>query len=427
MNILSILFIVFGFVVIYTANHRNPSMFLLLFLVYILRCFLAYWDVYVSGLPGTGTDTVYFDFLGNQWRITSIADIFQYIGLGSQLYGWFVSIIYSITDSDRFVAQWFNVILSILAIKYLYLTAVMLTSRKVALLIAWIFAFWPTYILFSTILLRESWVIFCLVAAVFHLVKWQVGEATKNLVYCSLYLALGMAFHSGLILGLVSLPLIIALTRKNKKRPFGSGRKGIELVFSIACLVVALSFGIGAQKFSRSTDLSASTIFERQSKSARDRTAYLSDVEGTSYLKLVAQTPLRIGYFLLKPFPWDIQIFLDLIGFVDATIFLFLCYIIYKRIRRKSIERNEYMILVLGLLITITLAAATSNYGTAVRHRAKVLPFFLLLGVPRPPKRVLVSNALSRKGKAKNDFREVERVSSQSENLSQIRTIDRQK
>jgi len=378
-------FVSLGLVLLLGLSLKHKMLAIILSVAYVLRVTLVYYDVYVSDLPASGEDTLLFDYWATYWIIDSPTQIFENVYLGSRFYGWFVSLVYSAFDESRFVAQWCNALLACLAIRYFYLTARLLYAPRLARNLTFIFAFWPTYVLFSSVLLRESFIVFSLAAGIFFLVRWQFTSQPVDLVFTGLTFTLGAAMHSGVILALVALPVVVlysgfgARNKQGGRRRNSRGGKGILVVLATIVMWVVLSSGIGLQKFSRSEDLTASSVVDIQRNSARDRTAYLGDVQGTSYFQLILQTPQRVIYFFLKPFPWDVQNFSDIIGLLDALLYFYLLVIIILRLKGRTFTRNEMLVLGIGVLIAFTFALATSNYGTAIRHRMKVLPVLALM------------------------------------------------
>ena len=396
----------FGFACLLWLSRGHPALMLILFVSYSLRLVLVYVDVYVANIPGSGDDTLMFDSWAKYWIITSPAQTFENFYMGSRLYGWFVSIVYSLFYENRFVAQWCNIMLACSAVRFFYLTAKQLYNPRVARSLSIVFAFWPTYLLFTSILLREAFVVFGLMAGIYYLVSWQNKGRSIYLVYSCLALMLGVAMHSGVILALAALPVAVLYSQTPADKLWGNRRSRVGRIFLVSTMAIAaliiFSSGVGLQKFSRNENLSASNIFELQNNSARNRTAYLSDIDGSSYTQLVLQVPQRIVYFFLKPMPWDVEIMIDVVGFIDALFFLAIIIIIFTRLRSRRITRNELIILGIGVLVAATYAVGTSNYGTALRHRMKVLPIVLLIAVrPVTLHRIQQTTHLPRKRRTK--------------------------
>ena len=59
-----------------------------------------------------------------------------------------------------------------------------------------------------------------------------------------------------------------------------------------------------------------------------------------SRLEVIYKSPIRIIYFILAPFPWDIKKPIHLIGLLDSILFLFVVYMIIKN--TKFILKDQY-------------------------------------------------------------------------------------
>ena len=140
--------------------------------------------------------------------------------------------------------------------------------------------------------------------------------------------------------------------------------------------------GVGLEKvwgFIRNFDIDF--IANWQSSTARGRGTYLYGVEINAWSDLIWNIPLRVLFFLGSPFIWMVSQFRDVLGLLDAIAFLYISVrITWDIIKRRVLTIDVYLsvlLVVAGVLVLFALA--TSNYGTAFRHRAKVFPWLLLL------------------------------------------------
>ena len=123
-------------------------------------------------------------------------------------------------------------------------------------------------------------------------------------------------------------------------------------------------------------------LAHHQEVAARDRAVYLQGMKMYTMFDVFWQTPIRVIYFLFTPFPWMIKQFIDLFGLVDALLYVWLVVCLWK-LRRFVFQNSNAKVLGLFILAGITVfAIATSNYGTALRHRAKFAPLLIALATP---------------------------------------------
>lgn len=107
--------------------------------------------------------------------------------------------------------------------------------------------------------------------------------------------------------------------------------------------------------------------------SADATTSYLQNLQAQTFWDLVWQTPVRVFNFLTKPFIWDIKTPSYIILFLDAIFWLY-CLIIIIKQRKILLFRPEALaILIATSILIVAFAYGTTNFGTAIRHRSKLL------------------------------------------------------
>lgn len=86
-------------------------------------------------------------------------------------------------------------------------------------------------------------------------------------------------------------------------------------------------------------------------------------------------------YFLFSPLPTNWRGFGDIIAFIiDSSFYIFLCWNIAKNYRFSNKFGNIKLFLLIGLSISVfVFAFGTYTAGTALRHRAKLLPMLTVL------------------------------------------------
>lgn len=120
---------------------------------------------------------------------------------------------------------------------------------------------------------------------------------------------------------------------------------------------------------------------ERTAVTARDRAAYLPGLTPQSIVDLFIQTPLRVIYFLYTPFPWMVSNMSDVAGLLDAL--LYSVFTIYGIKGVRSLAKRDKVIaaaiVMVAFIFLVIFAWGTSNYGTALRHRQKLV--WLLISI----------------------------------------------
>jgi hypothetical protein len=261
---------------------------------------------------------------------------------------------------------------------------------RTCLSVAWIVTLFPSMIFFSASLLREAAVTYPLTLAAVALTRWYAQRRPEQLIGAFAALLVSMAFHSGgaAVLLFAGLWLSGSWLREALTLRFRNfGRNTLALVLGLAVVGVVLTSGFGMQKFNGLEGLETgdmAALGERQDGFSHGRAAYLGDLRADSPTDLIWQAPIRLTYFLFAPFPWMLSEVSDLFGVIDSGLFFLLVARVVRR--RKALVDRPANMLVLGVFaaMAFVFALGVSNYGTALRHRNKMLPLLLAAAAVLP-------------------------------------------
>ena len=120
--------------------------------------------------------------------------------------------------------------------------------------------------------------------------------------------------------------------------------------------VLAISSGIGLQKFQRLESIDVDTIAERQEIATRSRAAYLQGWNVNGIADIFLQSPIRYLYLFLTPFLWAIRTASDLIGAIDSTGYLLLFIFTCWRLRRQVFPNFTVALLIFVVISPIAFA-----------------------------------------------------------------------
>lgn len=360
---------------------------------FLIRAFLSLFKVFVAPLPGSGGDEIRFDRVAWEWASESSTQWLAHFGGGADLYVWLMSAGYRIAGRSELLVLSVNVAFSALIVWHTYQLAVELGARSRARWAAWWTALFPTLALYSSVMLREVAVAYPFVLGALFFVRWRITRSTLWFTATLGAFLASAAFHTGSVIPLAVTAAIFAwdwvgaITQGRFSRILkGTVALGVVAVIGL----VVLRTGVGMDKLSLVRDFSPEAFGDYQEVAARSRAAYLSSLTIGSPLDIAWQLPIRMAYYLFSPFPWMVRSVGDVIGLLDAVLYLVLAWTIWKgRARiRSSVAARGVAGLTLATIVVFSLA--TSNYGTAIRHRAKTAPMLIALAAlasARPPKR----------------------------------------
>ena len=363
---------------------RDPQQSAILVVSFTFRIGLSV--VHVAGftLPDSQFDARTFEQVAWLWaRDGEFLDDFT---TSSYLYSWLSSGVYLLFGRVPLLLHVINSYFGTLTIYFVMRSAqLLLPDTRVDTTIGWILSFYPSVILYSVLTMREAPMVLALSISIFFLISYV---STRRVVFglgALLFSIVAQLFHAGAVGATLAILLIYShvslqsVTVRDNLRPLALL---VVLTTAIGMLQFSLRTGIGLEKvWGFINDFDIDTIASWQEYSARGRGAYLSGVVMDAWLDLIWNLPLRLLYFFGSPFIWMVAQFRDVLGLLDAFIYLYLVFRITVDIRSQP-RRTTYAYLSVALIIAaivVLFALGTSNYGTAFRHRAKVFPWLLML------------------------------------------------
>ena len=339
--------------------------FAMVFLIHSGIIYEGDWDGYVSMAIGFSEG--------------GLKNIFSNFTTGAYFYSWVAGFLFCIFGIELTMFRIVNAFLSTLVVLNVYNITTNLYDEKTAKPIVWVMVLFPTAIIHSSYFCtREPMTIYLFTLSILYLLKWIDNQKSRHFLVFTMLYSLVILLHSGFIFGLaVIIPYMIVKVVKSKNYLF------IYIYFlAIAALsgivLVTLSKG-NIDKFSFGGSSILGKIKWFSTSSSIGRAAYLTNLKVNNYFDLLWQCPLRLIYFLFAPFPWMISTIRDVYGIIDSIFYYFAFYCLLKNHRENFKNSKVRLLFILMLVITLSFAFATGNYGTAVRHRAKFYPIYLCL------------------------------------------------
>ena len=307
----------------------------------------------------------------------------------------FLTYLFKLIGPQRLFAQFLNVIFGVYTIliadKCLSLFK---CSRKQRIYSALLLSFLPNFIIFSSILLRESIIIFFTIWSFYFLLRWMKIGHLKNFVYSLLTLAPAVIMHSGMFGMLVGYLIIYSIYNQKTGQVTIGYKSWIPIILSGGVLVYILFFTDVLSYFGDVVDTSSNTIStevlleKQQIEGENSGSLYLKWLPIESLAQMIFFSPLKVFYFLFSPFIPDIRGMQDIIAFLlDSTFYLLTLYLIYKKKKQRGqtvflFNRRRANLLMLPIWITIVLYSfGTFTSGTAMRHRANVFPELVVIAM----------------------------------------------
>ena len=340
-------------------------------------------DIYMRGviiIPHSGADTEGFlrralEILGNiEMIIQSKYEFFIKV----------VGVLFTITENERVIIQYFNVLLGFTAIYLMYLIFKKLNISKKNMMIGmFVVTFFPHSVFFSGILLREMLSTFFVVSAMYFLVTWYKNNTAHNFVLSIVMVLISALFHSGVI-GLLLIHIFILIFYKADTKKLIFSFKSVGMFFAISVFLVSF-FGYyewyELAIFRKLNIDSLEDVFDA-SASRSGGSAYLSGLSINNIFQFFVYGPIFMIYFISSPLPIDWRGINDVMSFLLDGIYYFgtSVYILFNYKNTPTNRRVLILILIIGLFGALFIfSTGVQNSGTALRHRHKLFFVFTLI------------------------------------------------
>lgn len=345
-------------------------------------------------LPFGGADGVTFEIFAWRWSQLPLEELLGTFNVtASYVISSIIALFYKLLERNIAIPIFINGILGVLIFYYsLVLASTVWRQCTIKNLFPWIVALHPMLNVNSGIVLRENYVILFLILAMIQLAKFVNSGRGVNVLGLAAFLFLAACFHNGVLLMAFGLPLFFVL---NSRSMIGSKRIAVMLLFLGA--LATLLYNV---EFNKINEIQSGAVFdaeyleEIEARRRQANTAYLVGMAPSSIVDVFWQVPIRITFFLLKPFPWDLVKAEYVLVFMDALLWFLIVWIICGHWREISRNPAAFAILLCLVVGVAAFAYGTSNFGTGVRHRTKFLVLALAIVYPYLPRvRFRVSEA----------------------------------
>ena len=376
---------------------RWPGVAKILFVALAARIFLLIISFFIT-LPDSSADSQAFERVAweqlAQFGTTYVFDSYKIEH--TEFYSYVIAVPYSLFGRSALMIQSMSLFFGMGVVFLSWLFAKKLFNDRVAIKVGWTVALFPTMILYSVLIMREMFICFFFLVAIFGVVNWV---RTKNFVSFILAIISFMVitlFHGGMVVGIMffmaiftfyNFKLFFKLIFNNRIRLFNL----IFIALGSLAFYMYFSNNISIPKigtFEQILDiekLSKKPFYEGASSSFPMwvKTS-LSDIE------FILKIPIRAIYFIFSPFLWEISKIVHIVGVLDGFLYMIMTYLIFQN--RQIIWKDPALRIIFLMLLAyiVVFAIGTENSGTAIRHRVKFFFAMLFLAAQSMPKVILL-------------------------------------
>lgn len=372
---------------------KNPSIKNFMLFAIIIRLSVLFLDKAGLGVAGGKADAIVFENLAAIWSSGGFFSWLNYYpGISSEFMSWIIAFVYLFTERSLLMAQSMSLFFSISSIFICWLVASKIWESKHAIKAGWISALFPTLILYSVQVMREPYVYFFLIVAIYGVVIWTKNRSLRGIIIAIFGFTIATAFHSAMIIGGVAFIILVFI--KNTKiffKNFMIGFTNIKNITSISLIVLSFGFYfINEPTLPKLGKLNEFFDYDRylkivSSTNSGDLAAYGNIAQPEELSEIFYKGPIRIIYFVFSPFPWQIKDFHQLIGLLDSLIFMILMFWAWRNKKIIWSDPTLKTITIILLSYIVVFGMAVGNFGTGIRHRSKLVLMILLLVASKIP------------------------------------------
>ncbi len=302
------------------------------------------------------------------------------------VYSYLVAPVYTIAPSVLAI-ELFNGFLSSLIVYNTYRIAKLLYGSSKAVVVSLLVAIYPSLIHYTSILMRDSLIIFVSSEIVYILTSWIISDNSviKLLILLPVALLLRPENLAYLFPAVVVAAIIKFDMRKTAKQRSVIIICGTLIIGIAALLILASSNEIPA--------LNPDALSAQRSWLARDTGDiggnYLSSVSFNNWMDVLVFIPIGAIYFLLVPFPWmiDTSNAFMFIALVENIIFLYpvIVLLLLRVTKSGGIIKTEILLFTVFTSGILSYGIVEGNMGPAMRHRLQFTYLLLILIAPKLP------------------------------------------
>jgi hypothetical protein len=323
--------------------------------------------------PDQNTYRLVGEALARYWAGDILVYPSQLLAAGPKGYFYIVAVFYWV-GTGVLAVQLFNCVLGALTILIVFDLARRMTGNvAIALRSAMLVAYFPSLILWSALNIRDAWIIMliALICRQALVLQEKVSLTSLGLLAGAIW---GLIQFRDYVLLAVTVPMVVSFLVRGRSHV---GRKVfLGMVGSI--LVIYADQAAGTGRRVRLLDL-------EELQSIRQWNAYgaasqFEQADISTPEKALVFLPKGLAYFLLAPFPWMLGSTRQILTLPEMLLFYFLIPSILRGIRHllRHYMGDALMVILVTAGLTFGYALGEGNAGTAYRHRAQLLAFYLM-------------------------------------------------
>jgi 4-amino-4-deoxy-L-arabinose transferase-like glycosyltransferase len=334
-----------------------------------------------------GADAITYDFNGSKivdyWFGNTLPnDVALNRAISTSSPGWgmnyLVATLYLIFGRNILLAQSFCAVFGAATAVVVYIcTLKIYPVLRVAKFAAFAVAFFPSFIIWSSQLMKDGLIIFLLVLTITMVLQLQerFSYASIALLVFSLFGILSLRFYIFYMVAIaVAGSFVVGLsnTRVSLLR-----RAGVLVILgvSLTYLGVIRNASENLENYGTLERIQLSRLDQSRTESGFNEDVDVSTTEGA-----ISAVPVGLAYLMLAPFPWQVTNFRQAITLPEVLIWWAMIPLMISGLwyTLKNRLRTAFPILFFSLMLTLAYSIFQGNVGTAYRQRTQIQVFLFI-------------------------------------------------
>lgn len=351
----------------------RSRIYLILSISFFLRVILLLIDNFWFRLPQGGIDTDNFDIWAYNIYLYQPYTFLETISNGVYFFSSYGAVIYNLFGHKPYIWAFTMIPFGLGTIYNVYKSVLLLTQDyKAANKAAWFICFFPNMAVLSVLVLREASIHFFTSLSIFYFIKFMKKNEFRYLLLFFVNSLISTILHSGMIAVLGG--FLVTILFANKKINLLS--KFLVLFSVLFGLYFINSYGVGLSKFGGSFEGAIEQLGEGMNM-GNNGASYPDWLILKGSLLDLWKLPVRMVAFLFAPFlPLMVRSGSHILGLIDGVFYFVLFWSIFKNKKYFNKEYNSLVIMIFAVSMLFSLGS--SNFGTNIRHRTKILPIIVI-------------------------------------------------
>jgi hypothetical protein len=360
-----------GYVLVRHGRRRDSPLGLVLGLALVARLTVVGLDTHLGLFPKADALVYHFRastladawWAGEGWQHMNNLKTASYEIVVAPLYFWF--------GADPLLARVLNSVLATAAAYNVYRVGETIFSRTAGVAGAGAFALLPSLVRVHGEHLREAWLILLVTQIVYVLVADELDRPLPLILVavCAGFVVFVRRPTFLVLLAPIALALVFQASDADVSRATGAR---VGLLGGLAALGAGLWTRLKGGDLFYLDRLSPEALSEFRRPWARGDSSYLTDIAFSNWLEVLAFLPVGALYFLLVPFPWQLNNTLAALALAENMLLYYPLVLLALPAFANVRENRGALVLASFLLVgSVLYGLIEGNVGTVLRHRAQ--------------------------------------------------------